>query len=327
MTDALALDSRAVVLELHKLCRDLDPARWRAGIEAALRQRVDELRARFSGIVARCTRQDPASERPQAQLDERLRQVSELLHEPLPEPSLPAGELAAAWAGYRQRLVQAYEDLSVSLRAHAVHVPALRPTNYVRNGFHVASATTAILLLELVLSERQRALVPLCIALSFWFLETLRQHWLLARRFLLWIFKSIAHPHERYRVNSSTWFMTALTLLGVAFDVRICAVAIAVLGLGDPAAALVGRRWGRTRFASGRSLEGTVTFVVAGCAAALLVQLLWHGDTSWPLRIALALGAAVAGALAELFSWRVDDNFSIPVAAALGGQLTLLALG
>ena len=323
MSHALALDSRAVVLELHKLCRDLDPARWRTEIQAALRGRVTELRTGFNAILARRAEQ----ERPKASLDERLRQVSELLHEQLPDPDLPEVELAAAWDAYRLQLVQAYEDLSVSLRANAVHVPALRPTNYVRNVFHVASATLAIVLLEQVLSDRQRWLVPLCIAASFWFLETLRQHWIPARRFLLWLFKSIAHPHERYRVNSSTWFVTALTLLGVAFDVRICAVAIAVLGVGDPAAALVGRRWGRTRLVNGRSLEGTLTFVVAGGLAAMLALSLWHATSSWTTMVVLAAGAAISGALAELFSWRLDDNFSIPVAAAMGAQLALLAVG
>ena len=35
-------------------------------------------------------------------------------------------------------------------------------------------------------------------------------------------------------------------------------------------------------------------------------------------RAALAAAAAVAGALAELFTRRIDDNLAIPVAGAIG---------
>jgi dolichol kinase len=40
----------------------------------------------------------------------------------------------------------------------------------------------------------------------------------------------------------------------------------------------------------------------------------------------LALASAVAGALAELFLPRIDDNFSIPLAAGAGCTLAAMAL-
>ncbi len=40
----LALEARPIVLELHALLRDLDPARWREDMEQALRDRLDEIR-------------------------------------------------------------------------------------------------------------------------------------------------------------------------------------------------------------------------------------------------------------------------------------------
>jgi len=132
---------------------------------------------------------------------------------------------------------------------------------------------------------------------------------------LMRLFGPVAHPHEHYRVNSATWFATALLLLAAFFSPVAATLGVVVLAFGDPSAALIGRRFGRTRLRTGRSLEGTLAFVVAGLVPGFLALLLTQ-----PIGIALALSlaavGAVAGALTELFSSRVDDNFTIPVAVA-----------
>jgi dolichol kinase len=143
----------------------------------------------------------------------------------------------------------------------------------------------------------------------------------------LWIFRSIAHPHERYRVNSSTWYGTALTILGFTFEPMLCSVAIAVLGIADPAAALIGRRFGRIKLVNSRTLEGSVTFFVVGTLAALAVLLVWHIDIGGNALVAVALGAALPAAVTELLSRRVDDNLSVPLVAAAGGWLALQLVG
>ncbi|HMV69498.1 MAG TPA: hypothetical protein PKA64_21830, partial [Myxococcota bacterium] len=43
MTPALAMDSAAFAHDLHALLRDIDPARWRAELEQALRSRLASL--------------------------------------------------------------------------------------------------------------------------------------------------------------------------------------------------------------------------------------------------------------------------------------------
>jgi dolichol kinase len=107
----------------------------------------------------------------------------------------------------------------------------------------------------------------------------------------------------------------------------VCALALVVLGLADPAAALVGRRWGNTKLVNNRSLEGSITFAIVGTLASLVTLAIWHADLSWQARLLVALGASVPAALAELASGRIDDNLSIPVAAATGAYLATLLLG
>ena len=95
----------------------------------------------------------------------------------------------------------------------------------------------------------------------------------------------------------------------------LVAVGVLVLGLADPAAALVGRRFGRTKLVNGRSLEGSTAFVVTAALAGLVLVRLYFPELGWGAALALAMGGAVPGALTELYSQRLDDNLTIPVAA------------
>ncbi len=142
------------------------------------------------------------------------------------------------------------------------------------------------------------------------------------------VFGLVAHPHEHQRVNSATWYATALVLLAALGSPLQAALGVVVLGVGDPVAGYVGRRFGRVRLVNGRSLEGSLGFAVSATAAAWAAALAFSGGALGLLpALAVAAGAAVAGAAAELVSRRLDDNFTIPLAAALGAALVQRLLG
>jgi len=140
------------------------------------------------------------------------------------------------------------------------------------------------------------------------------------------LFGPVAHPHEAHRVNSASWYTLALLGLAVAGQMEAAAVGVVVLGLGDPMAALVGRRFGKHALVHGRSLEGTLAFIVAGgLAAAGALHLAWP-TMSLGLIAAMAGAGAGAGALVELYSVKVDDNLTIPWAAAGASALVAMFL-
>ena len=97
------------------------------------------------------------------------------------------------------------------------------------------------------------------------------------------------------------------------FDVAICTAALGALILGDAAAALVGRAWGRIKiFGGSKSLEGTIAFIVVSFLFSwMVVRLPWH----------VALVGAVVGAIFELLPIPLDDNFSIPLSAGFAMKL------
>jgi len=96
---------------------------------------------------------------------------------------------------------------------------------------------------------------------------------------------------------------------------------IAALAFGDPAAALVGSRWGQrryTRWAHGRTVEGSIAFVLVAGIATTLVAAACPGGPP-PLRA--GVGCGVAGAIAEALSPAGVDNVTIPLLVALAYHL------
>ena len=191
--------------------------------------------------------------------------------------------------------------------------PVVRPTNYARSAFHFGSAAVGFAAVTLLHSRAWIVLPPGIFALYAWTLEGARRLSPRLNDRLMRFYAPVAHPRERHHVNSATWFGTALVLLAL-FATRPGMIAgVAVLGVADPVAGLVGRRWGRHRIRAGRSIEGTAAFFVSGTLAAA-IALACVGGGGGPSIFLLAPIAALSGALVELWSTRLDDNFTIPVA-------------
>ena len=307
--DAFVLESRAWAAELYQLLRSVDPARWRDAKAAELRAVGEALSERAQTLLK-------SAEGRAHPLRERVAELAALLESQTPGTHASSAQVRAAWASFRASAVPAYESLAAALCAEAAPVPSLRPSNLSRSAFHALTGLGALLLMELVFSERGRVWATGAFFALAWTLETTRRLYKPWNDLLFRTFSRVAHPHERFRINSSTWYGTALALLAQVCSLETGAVAVAVLGLADPAAALVGRRWGRHPLRGGRSLEGTLTFVITGALAAGATLGVFHASLGAATIVAMSLSAAVAGALAELLLTRVDDNFSIPIAAA-----------
>ena len=103
--------------------------------------------------------------------------------------------------------------------------------------------------------------------------------------------------------------------MAIALPLEASAVGVVVLAVADPMAGFIGRRYGRRRLASGRSLEGAVAFALTGALAAFA----WTSaaGTFASSRVVIAVVAGVVGAVVELLVARVDDNLAVPLATSL----------
>lgn len=122
---------------------------------------------------------------------------------------------------------------------------------------------------------------------------------------------------EEARITGATYMCLAALLAFALFGKEAAVPALFYLSLGDPAAALVGRRAPGPRI-YGKSPAGTLAFAaVASAAAAVLV-----GAGALEFHWALWAGAVIA-ALLELASIPPDDNLWIPLLAGLAMWLLL----
>jgi dolichol kinase len=205
------------------------------------------------------------------------------------------------------------------------HRAGTRPANHTRSLVHALNGILALVILQAFLTPASMIAISLVFCLWAWSMEIGRRRSPAVNAFLMKVFGPIAHPHETHKINSATWYCTALLALSLTASPMACSLAIIVLGVGDPAAAFIGRRWGRTRLATGRSLEGAMGFVGFATVAAMTTLAVYYPQLGIGEMVALSLAAAIAGAVAELLTATLDDNLVIPLAAAAGASLMAAA--
>lgn len=213
-----------------------------------------------------------------------------------------------------------YERIVAAARSHpslllaGLDMKTLRPRNYARNVFHIGSAIGCVLLYEFLLTWGQCMFCLSFVLVLYGIVDILRRfkpEWQEA------LFDKALHiitrPRERYTVPAATWYVLGMILALAFADKIVTQVAVLVLGVGDPAATLVGRRWGRIKVWKEKSLEGSCGFAAAAFVISLAWLLLRSTFTNY-VCIEISLIAAVVGALSELFSNDIfDDNLVVPV--------------
>lgn len=134
-------------------------------------------------------------------------------------------------------------------------------------------------------------------------------------RLLVRWFAPLLKADENRRITGATYMVVAGLIAFFLFDTAVAVAVLLFLSLGDPSAALVGRRMPGPRL-FGKSPVGTAAFFVVSLAiVAVLV-----GSGSFPYHWGFLVGAAIA-AVVELASLPPDDNLTIPLAAGAAMHL------
>jgi dolichol kinase len=166
-----------------------------------------------------------------------------------------------------------------------------------RKSIHVASVAVPLLVWVLPRGPGLGLLgaavaVALTVEWARFRLRWARYHFLRATRLLL-------RPHERTSIAGATHMAIAYLLALLLFPKPIAIAAMLYNGLGDAAAALVGKRWGRHRVRWGKSWEGASAALAVNLAVGALVP---------GIPIAAAVAGGFAAALLEFLPLPIDDN-------------------
>jgi dolichol kinase len=183
-----------------------------------------------------------------------------------------------------------------------------QPWRKVFHAFNATALAVAVVALDPSDGLLLGALAALVVVLLIADLFRLRN--VQANRLFFKAFAALASPREARGIASSTWYAIGLLGAFALFSREIGVSSVLVLGLADPLAGYVGRRFGRRPLLGG-TLEGTLTFLVI--AAVILAA-------RHPAPVALV--AAAVSALAERRAWPLDDNLAVPLAC--GAALTAL---
>lgn len=218
------------------------------------------------------------------------------------------------WLELRETVAPYYDDLARAVREAGGRARDLHPTNYKRSLVHLASGLAVVAAFVFVFTPFSAKVVSTAFVVWAWSLEGARRVSPWVNAWCMWFFGPIARDHEHYKINSATWYGTALMVLAFTAFGPGGVVGLLALAVGDPIAGIVGRRFGRIRI-GGKSLEGSLGFALSTAVAAGL-YFLATGSRDPLVVVGVALLGGAVGAVVELLSTRLEDNFTIPVFTA-----------
>ena len=160
---------------------------------------------------------------------------------------------------------------------------------------------------------RETAIVMLAVmTVLMLLLELARRQTAWGRRFYQAFMGPVTRPEEARRLTGASYVMLGDLAAAVLFTPTIAILAMLFMSLGDPAAAYVGQRYGRTRVGE-KTVEGGL-----GCFVVCFLLTLPAG-----LSLAVSVGGAAGASIAEVVPRRwLNDNLTMPIIS--GAFMTLL---
>lgn len=144
------------------------------------------------------------------------------------------------------------------------------------------------------------------------------------RKWMLWswlanIMGSIFREHEmKGGLSGATYILVTALVTIIVFPKTIAIAALTFIIIGDTAAAIVGRRYGKHRLIGRKSLEGS-----AACLISLsLISVIIPG-----LPYQAGFAGAAAATLTELLSGKVDDNLTVPMVSGIVMIIVMRLMG
>jgi glycerol-3-phosphate acyltransferase PlsY len=126
---------------------------------------------------------------------------------------------------------------------------------------------------------------------------------LIFRQKLLLLFKRT----EVRRFSSMTSFIVAIFIVFLLFPGKVAYLCLAFITIGDMAGKFIGLKYGAKKLIQARTLEGSLGFLTGCIFAGYILVVIFGIDFAY-----LIIGA-VCATLFELFSFRMDDNFTVSI--------------
>lgn len=152
------------------------------------------------------------------------------------------------------------------------------------------------------------------IVLIFVFMEFLRLRYNFGNEFIPKVVGKTVRDYEKVDLSAATYFIISSFFTILLYDKFVAMAAISYNSIGDFFSAIIGRRFGKTKYMGGKkSIEGSIACFVSCFIVGFLI-----------FNPLVAVIGALAATFAEGFLIEVNDNLSIPIIS--GFVLTLVSL-
>ncbi len=137
----------------------------------------------------------------------------------------------------------------------------------------------------------------------------------------------IMRSHEINRMSTVPHYLSSVILAIAIFPKPVAVLGILYLACGDPIASLFGILFGHLgpRFKSGKTLIGTMAGILV-CSFISFIYLKTLSISAGAI-LTISLVGGLAGGMAELLPFEIDDNFSIPIVSGFVLWLAFLVIG
>ena len=196
-----------------------------------------------------------------------------------------------------------------------------------RKAFHMGMGLT-IVFCYLFLTSQSTGIAILAGVLALdLLLESSRLHSPALNEKLLKFWGPIMRRNEVTRFTTTPHYISSVILAIAIFPKPVAILSILYLACGDPIASLFGILYGHLgpRFKSGKSLIGTLAGVLV-CMVLTTIYLSTISTSMGAILLVSVLGG-LAGGMAELLPFDVDDNFSIPIVSGFVLWLAFILAG
>jgi len=125
-------------------------------------------------------------------------------------------------------------------------------------------------------------------------------------------FIDVLREHEKDNITGSIFFICATIISFSSFPYPIAMIALLMAVFGDLFSALIGVKYGKNKIYKNKSIQGFFGGLIANIAV---------GVAFLPNQLTIVLPMAFIASLVELFTGKLDDNLTVPLAAGFTGQI------
>ncbi len=177
---------------------------------------------------------------------------------------------------------------------------------FLRKSIHVCNSIFAYSLLYF--NQEDFTLIIALLTFLILLFETLRNIFPNVNFLFKKFFGSIIRDFESLgKLTGASFVFISTLILLLFFDKYTCIFAILVMSYSDTVAALVGKKYGKTKIFN-KTLEGSVAFFIVGCIIAILI---------YPnINLYTSILAVLFATIIESLPLKIDDNLSVPMSIA-----------